>query len=298
MAPSLLSDRATRARAIKVAVVAVVGLAVLVLVARWARGTAAVADFVERYPGAGATPESAPVGFPAWLAWQHFLNAFLLLLLVRTGWRIRTISRPRGHWQRSRTSPRISLDLWLHLAVDALWILNGAAFYALIFATGQWMRIVPTSWDVFPNALSAGLQYASLDWPLENGWVAYNGLQLLTYFVTVFLAAPLAMVSGLRLSGFWPGSAGLNRRFTAGAARTIHVSTMVYFVAFTIVHVTLVLATGALRNLNHMYAVNDGTGWTGFVVFAVSVVVMVAGWFAARPVVVAALAGTTGKVTR
>src|SRR5699024_579113 len=89
----VLFDRTTRVRAIKVAVGAVVGLAVLVLVARWARGLEPVADFVERYPGAAPLPSTAPVGLPAWLAWQHFLNAFFLVLLVRTGWRIRTITR-------------------------------------------------------------------------------------------------------------------------------------------------------------------------------------------------------------
>ena len=74
-------------------------------------------------------------------------------------------------------------------------------FFVLLFVTGQWMRIVPTSWDVFPNALSAALQYVSLDWPTENGWVNYNSLQLLAYFVTVFIAAPLAIVTGMRMSG-------------------------------------------------------------------------------------------------
>ncbi|MEU5849212.1 hypothetical protein [Saccharopolyspora shandongensis] len=47
-------------------------------------------------------------------------------------------------------------------------------------------------WEVFPNALSAALQYASLDWPTENGWVHYNALQQLAYFTTVLVATPLA----------------------------------------------------------------------------------------------------------
>ena len=34
----------------------------------------------------------------------------------------------------------------------------------------------------------------------------------------------------------------------------MHFPVMLYFVAFTVVHVALVFATGALRNLNHMYA--------------------------------------------
>ena len=66
---------------------------------------------------------------------------------------------------------------------------------------------MPTSWDVFPNAVSAALQYVSLDWPTENGWVNYNGLQQLAYFATVFIAAPLAIVTGVRMSGIWPKKA-------------------------------------------------------------------------------------------
>ena len=87
----------------------------------------------------------------------------------------------------------IGLARWWHLGVDALWLLNGVVFYVLLFATGRWQRLVPTSWDVFPNALSVLIQYLSLNWPAEHGWVAYNGLQLIAYFVTVFIAAPLAL---------------------------------------------------------------------------------------------------------
>ena len=142
-------------------------------------------------------------------------------------------------------------------------------FAVLLFATGQWMRIVPTSWDVFPNALSAALQYASLNWPTENGWVNYNALQLLTYFITVFIAAPLAFITGLRMSSAWPKkAAGLNKAFPIEWARAVHFPVMIYFVAFIVVHVFLVLATGALRNLNHMYAVTDDDGWLGFWFFA------------------------------
>jgi len=44
---------------------------------------------------------------------------------------------------------------------------------------------------------------------------------------------------------------------------------MVYFVAFTLVHVTLVLATGALRNLNHMYGGSSDENWIGFGIWLV-----------------------------
>jgi hypothetical protein len=73
---------------------------------------------------------------------------------------------------------------------------------------------------------------------------------------------------------------------------------MLYFVLFIIVHVTLVLATGMLRNLNHMYASQDAVSWTGFWVFVASVVVIVIAWIAARTTVLSAIARVFGTVGR
>jgi len=161
------------------------------------------------------------------------------------------------------------------------------------------VRIIPTRWDVIPNAITAGIKYASLNWPTEDGWVNYNALQLLTYFVTVFIAAPLAVLTGLRMV---PGLAGrwkpFDRVYPAAVARKLHYPIFIYFLAFIVVHVTLVLATGALRNLNHMYGGSDDVNWVGFAFFAGSLVLMVGGWFAARPVLLASLASLSGRVGR
>ena len=43
---------------------------------------------------------------------------------------------------------------WWHFSINLLWVLNGAAFYGMLFATDQWQRLVPTTWAVFPNALT------------------------------------------------------------------------------------------------------------------------------------------------
>ncbi|WP_105034157.1 cytochrome b/b6 domain-containing protein [Cryobacterium aureum] len=284
-----------------------VGLAAVVLVTQGLRTLPGVQSFLAEYPGEAAVPAGAPVGFPAWLAWQHFLSSFFLLLIIRSGWQVRTTTRPTANWTRNNTGlmrtknppAKISLTLWFHLSLDALWVLNGLVFYVLIFATGQWLRLVPISWDVFPNALSAGLQYTSLNWPTENGWINYNSLQLLAYFVTVFIAAPLAVITGLRLSGAWPKNAvALNRAYPLELARAIHFPVMLYFVFFIVVHVALVFSTGLLRNLNHMYGGSDSESWVGFWIFAVSVIVMVAAWFAARPLFLRSIAALTGSVTR
>lgn len=94
----------------------------------------------------------------------------------------------------------IGLARWWHLGIDALWLLNGLVFYVLLFSTGQWRRVVPTSWEAVPNAGSELIQYLSLSWPTESGWTAYNSLQLFAYLVTVFVAAPVALVTGLGMS--------------------------------------------------------------------------------------------------
>ncbi|MGH3595829.1 MAG: molybdopterin-dependent oxidoreductase, partial [Mycobacterium sp.] len=59
----------------------------------------------------------------------------------------------------------IGLARWWHFSFGLLWLANGMVFYFLIFSSGEWRRIVPRSFDVFPNALSTGIQYASLDFP-------------------------------------------------------------------------------------------------------------------------------------
>lgn len=286
---------------------ALVLLAGAVLAARWLRELPEVMSFMAAYPGETALAEGAPVGLPPWLGWQHFFNGFLLLLVIRTGWQIRTNPRPAAFWTRNNRGAvrtknpphRVSLTLWFHLSLDALWVLNGVVFIVLIFVTGHWVRVVPTSWDVLPNAVSVFIQYLSLDWPTENGWVNYNSLQLLAYFVTIFIAAPLAIITGLRMSPAWPAAfATLNRLYPVTVARRIHFPVMLWFIGFTVVHVALVLATGALRNLNHMYAARDDGSWIGFFIFGGSVVVMIAAWIAARPVFLRPVASLTGTVSR
>lgn len=292
---------------LQIAAVAVVAV-ILVLVARWLRETAGVQNFITQYDGHSSQPLEAPSGIPTWLAWQHYLNMFFMVLIVRSGLQVRLQKRPPGYWtakQNSFFSPgkqppkKISLTQWFHQLLDVLWVINGALFIVALLVTGYWMRIVPTSWDVFPNMLSAALQYVSLDWPDENGWIHYNALQLVAYFLTVFIAAPLAIISGLRMSTWWPANnARLAKIYPVEVARAIHIPVMVYFVGFTLVHVFLVFFTGALRNLNHMFTTRDEADLWGLLIFALSVVVIAAAWFLTSPMFLRPLAGTMGKISK
>ena len=294
-------------------------LVIGIAVAKGIRELPAVQDFIARYPGESELPEDAPVGLPAWLGWQHFLNLFLMIFIIRSGITI-IADHPRFYWTRHSTPGKewfriqnpvppdplytakadsitvpdgvglpgrrhsIGLARWWHLGVDTLWLLNGIVFFILLFVTGQWMRLVPMSWDVFPNSLSVAIQYLSLDWPTENGWVNYNSLQVIAYFVTVFVAAPLALITGLGMS---PALSTRFRKvssvFSIQVARSLHFLVLCWFLFFIVMHVTLVLTTGALHNLNHMYASQDSGSWVGFWIFAASMVLVIVAWVAATP---------------
>lgn len=284
----------------------IVVAAAAVLATRWLLGFDAMQSFLQTYPGEYHLPDNAPVGLPAWLGWQHFLNVFLMVLIIKSGIQIRREKRPSAYWTpKGKSDGKVSLTIWFHQSLDALWLANGIIFIVLLFVTGQWMRVVPTSWEVLPNAVSAALQYISLDWPTDNGWVNYNSLQQLAYFTTIFVAAPLAAASGFRMSGLWPKRmTKLSALYPIEAARKIHFPVMLYFVAFIAVHVILVIATGALRNLNHMYAAQGSTdptayaaNWFGFWMFVLSLLVIGGAVVASRPFLLAQVAKLFGTVS-
>ena len=295
-------------------------LIVAIAAAKGLRNVGSVQRFIAEHPGTVAS--SAPphtAALPIWVGVQHFFNLFLLIFIIRSGLQILT-DHPRLYWTRHSTPGRdwfriqkpvppdplwtakqdsislpgqvglpglrhsIGLARWWHLGVDTLWLLNGIVFYVLMFTTGEWRRIVPTSWSVFPNAASTLIQYLSLTWPAETTGGTYNSLQLLSYFITVFIAAPLAFITGLGMS---PALSTRFRRISSmlsiQTARSLHFLVLVWFLLFIVVHVALVFTTGLLRNLNHIYAGRTDAGWAGFWVFAASMVIVVVGWVAATP---------------
>jgi hypothetical protein len=71
---------------------------------------------------------------------------------------------------------------------------------------------------------------------------------------------------------------------------------MLFFLAFTFVHVVLVFTTGALAKLNQMYTARDADDWLGFAVFALSVAVMAVAWVLAKPPLLKRIAAKSGRV--
>ncbi|MFI0432720.1 MAG: molybdopterin-dependent oxidoreductase [Candidatus Nanopelagicales bacterium] len=179
----------------------------------------------------------------------------------------------------------IGLARWWHFSFDLLWLVNGVIFFVLLFASDQWQRLVPDSLDVLPNALSTAMQYLSLRLPENAGFSTYNALQLLAYFITVFIAAPLALVTGLLqapavAARFGTGAGPLNRQ----VARSIHFLVLVWMVFFIAVHTLMVFITGFVQNVNHITLGTNTSSWVGVGLYAAWMAVVIALWLVASPV--------------
>lgn len=292
---------------------------ICVAIAQALRELPAVQGYLVRYPGVPASGRAVSAGFPLWLRVQHYLNLLFMTFIIRSGIQV-LADHPRLYWKRdctpgtewfrfqnavptgriwtakddSVTLPgwlgipgirhSVGLARWWHFSFGLLWMINGLVVYALLFWTGQWPRLVPTTWAVFPNAVSTLLQYLSLTFPVDESWTRYNSLQQLFYFVTVFVAAP-----GSILTGFLQGPAisnrlgWLGRVFNRQRARSLHFLAMWWFLVFIVIHVTLVFITGARINLNMMFAGVNDRSWSGLAIFVPAIALVVLTWRLASP---------------
>ena len=291
----------------------------MIALAQSLRELPSVTVFIQNHPGIAQSAPAVDSGFPWWLQVQHFLNMFFMLFIMRAGLQI-LADHPRLYWGRdctpgndwfrfqvplptgriwtakddSVTLPTwlgipglrhtLGLSRWWHFSVTLLWLINGIAFYALLFSTDQWRRLVPLTWEVFPAALSTAIQYASLNFPVDEGWTRYNGLQQLTYFITVFVAAPISIFTGLMQSPAISNAVGwFGRVFNRQAMRSVHFISFAWFVGFILAHGAMVFVTGIRQNTNHMFAGVDNASWTGFPLFLLAMAILVVAWLVASP---------------
>jgi thiosulfate reductase cytochrome b subunit len=296
-------------------------LLISVAVVQELRQIPAMQAFLARYPGHTVSPVEWH-GFPLWLRCNHFFNLFLMFLIIRAGIQI-LADHPRLYWNvhctpgtewfrfqhpvptgriwtakdDSVTLPgwlgipglrhSIGLARWWHFSCDFLWLINGVVFYLMLFVSGQWAKLVPRTWAVFPNSLSVAIQYLSIQLPPNDSWVRFNSLQQLAYFTTVFIAAPLAILTGLMQGPAIANRLGwFGRVLHRQAARSVHFLVMSYFVFFVLVHVTMVFITGLRGNLNKMFAGVNDNGTAGFAIFIPAIAIVVIAWAVATPLTI------------
>jgi len=272
-----------------------------------------------------------PYGFAAWIRITHYVNLLFMVLLVRSGVQI-LMDHPRLYWNVHCTpgtewirftpvqapmsdlytakqdarylTPWVGLPGGRHTLglarhwhfVSALfWILNGGVYVSLLLATRHWRRIVPTSWRIFPDAWAVFVHYATFHLPPEpNGYFQYNALQQLSYFAVVFILAPLSILTGPSMSPALVNRFSWYRKLPGNrqVGRSIHFLVLCAYVAFVIVHVTMVVISGLARNMNHIViGTNTGlsigmyVGLTGLVIlFMANVMANWATWLFPRTI--------------
>lgn len=264
---------------------------------------------------------SGPHGFPLWVRLCHYLNFAFVMLLIRSGlsilmdhprlyfnddctpgseWlRLTPIKVPRDRVWTAKDdarylSPLVSTPGYRHtIGIARVWhfinvhgfILTGAVFIALLFATGQWHRLVPDSLRIVPEAWATWVHYAMFHLPPEpNGFFAYNALQKLSYFAVIFGLGPLAILTGIAMSPAVVNRFPWYARLFGGrqSARSIHFLNMLCFVGFIVVHVALVAITGFARNMNHIVLGTDDLRPHGMIIGLIAIGAVALSWVAAH----------------
>lgn len=235
------------------------------------------------------------LGFPLWVRLAHWFNFLFVALLVRSGIEI-LAAHPKLYWSdhslptqiwlkftrqklpadRLWTSADEEVDCppWLglpghhnlglgrywHFAGALGWTIVGLLYVVLMFATPQWLRLVPTSWEIIPEAWRTFTMYATFQLPEPPGAFNYdldlpfNALQQLTYFGLIFILSPFMILTGLALSPSLGARFPWFIRLFGGrqSARSLHFLGLVAILGFFAIHMVMVVAHGIPTEMGKM----------------------------------------------
>jgi Ni/Fe-hydrogenase b-type cytochrome subunit len=207
----------------------------------------------------------------------HWINLIVIAVMLMSGLMIFN-AHPRlywGHYGANTDAAWLELPRFpgwatipgeYSLALGRLWHLGFAWVLAFGFLAyllwslfnGHWKRDMALSRaEVAPRHLWADIKkHARLDFHSENA--RYNPLQKIAYSLVLFGLIPLLILTGLTMApgmnAAWPLLADMfgGRQ----SARSLHFIAAFGIVAFTIVHVVLVVLAGPVNEIRSMV-----TGW-------------------------------------
>jgi sulfoxide reductase catalytic subunit YedY len=233
------------------------------------------------------------LGFPPWIIVTHWLNFLFMTLMARSGIEVLS-NHPRLYWndhskvgsewlrftkrrfsdahpfastdEEEHFSPLVALPgyaslgfgRYWHFASALGWWVVGIAYVVLLFCTSEWQRLVPTSWQIVPDAWGAALSYLHGVPPPAGNSVdpthPYNALQQLVYASVVFILTPLQVLTGLAMSPALTARFPRYERLFGGrqAARSLHFLGLVAYGAFFVTHLAMVLWHGFGHEMGKM----------------------------------------------
>ena len=143
-----------------------------------------------------------------------------------------------------------------HFFFAWLFVINGLVYWLVGLAGGHIVRdLAPTPADLRPrNVWHEIVTHAQLKFPKGEEARRYNVLQKATYLGVVLVLLPLMVATGLTMSpGFDAGAPWLVDLFGGRqSARTIHFLTATAIVAFVLLHLFMVVASGTWNNIRSM----------------------------------------------
>ena len=224
-----------------------------------------------------------PAFFPWWVVITHFLNLFFLLLLARSGLEILS-AFPKFYWyedcppgrewlrlskkmygadsrkswssldEEVAWSPVIALPGKRHLGLGRhwhfltvqFWVLTGAVYIALVFATGYWHYLIPQHWSIMPDSIRAVGTYLQFQLPSKIPGQPFEPAQKLAYFLVIFVLAPFQILTGAAMSPSVIARYPRFGRLFGGrqGARSLHFLGLCAFAVFLVVHVFMVIIHG------------------------------------------------------
>jgi thiosulfate reductase cytochrome b subunit len=252
--------------------------------------------------------------FPFWLRYAHFINVIFITLLIRSGIEILSAlpklywndhAKPGTEWIKFTRKEMPKDKLWTSLDEEEsfsswialpgrknlglgrhwhffsmiFWLANGVIYYILLFSSGEWTRLIPTSPSIFSEALNTAFMYANLQSPPPGH--PYNPLQQLTYFGVIFLLGPLMIASGAAMSSALGARFPRYPRIFGGrqVARSLHFLGLVAFLLFIGIHIAMVTLERFPENMGNILfgnpkGINMATAAGLFAFYVVSVVIV------------------------
>ena len=186
------------------------------------------------------------------IRWFHWINFPLLALMIWSGMLIYWAYTPYHigpiHFFPDWFYSTFHLDhslaegMLLHFTLMWLFVVNGIAYVAYTFFSGEWRYLVPRSLSAFGDAWSVFLHdlHLSRNLPAQE---KYNAAQQISYSAIVLMGAG-SLITGLAI--YRPAQLAWLTALCGGytMARLIHFILTIGYVLFFVVHVAQVALAG------------------------------------------------------
>ena len=137
-----------------------------------------------------------------------------------------------------------------------MFVINGLVYLASGFVRRHFARdLLPAKGEMKPRHLWQEVRdHAQLHFAKGAAARHYNVLQKLSYLVVIFVLLPVMVLTGLAMSPGMDAAFNFLPEMFGGrpSARTLHFITASLLVAFVVVHVVMVVASGLWNNVRSM----------------------------------------------